>query len=346
MTDVDLTRLRDVVHQSTNHTTDDVDVALPGTKLWTYDDFANLEPPAWRIDSVLPDNALSLIFGKQSTYKSFVALAWCLHIASGSPWLGHPVIQGHVIYIAAEGGFGLFKRIRAWEADNPTADFKPRFRAIPHRVDLRSPADLGDLTLALREQLDDQPALIVVDTWSRNTPGANENSAEDTSAAVARLDEIRETFNTGVVVVHHSGHENNRERGSSALAAAADCRWETDGKPNQSTILLRNHKQKDWADTDPIPLRADLVGTGDDASLVIRHNITDPCDRHKLVVDALDGADAVTQVKLESRVPGRGVNVRDLAHETADCPHCPVRTWRGARNAVMYGRSDQGAVPW
>jgi len=317
----------------------------PSVTLFTIDELAGLKPPAWQIDGVLPDRCLSVIFGRQSTYKSFVALDWCLSIAAGVAWHGRAARPGTVVYIAAEGGPGLLRRIRAWQAVHPDADPAPRFRAIPHAVDLRSAGSVNALRDALRQQLTDPPALIVIDTWSRNTPGANENSAEDTSAAVGKLDEIRADHGAGVLVVHHSGLETGRERGSTALAGAVDCRWETDGRPNALTVVLRCHKQKDWSVSEPIPLRRHVVGDGPHASLILRLDEIDPCAEHKRVVGALDQAGAISQTQLETLVAGKAAAVRALAKATAECSHCPVESWPGARGATIYSRSDQQEAP-
>jgi hypothetical protein len=76
----------------------------------------SLPPQQWLIYKVLPDCGLALLFGPPGEGKSFVALDWALCVATGEKWLGkHAVQQGHVLYIAAEGGGGMKKRVAAWE---------------------------------------------------------------------------------------------------------------------------------------------------------------------------------------------------------------------------------------
>ena len=50
--------------------------------------------------------------------KSFVALSFALCVAAGREWLGHKVKQGRVVYVAAEGGRGMHKRVRAWRKEH------------------------------------------------------------------------------------------------------------------------------------------------------------------------------------------------------------------------------------
>src|ERR1700674_809342 len=76
----------------------------------------SIEPPEWLIDGVMPLMGLTALYGQPGGGKSFIALDMALAIASGRPWQGHPVKRGYVVYISAEGGSGLSKRVGAWLA--------------------------------------------------------------------------------------------------------------------------------------------------------------------------------------------------------------------------------------
>ena len=67
--------------------------------------------------------------------------------------------------------------------------------------------------------------MIVVDTLQRNFGAGNENSTEDMSAFIERIDDLRDTYSTCICIVHHTGHgTSNRARGSSVIQASVD--WE------------------------------------------------------------------------------------------------------------------------
>ena len=67
--------------------------------------------------------------------------------------------------------------------------------------------------------------MIIIDTLARNFGAGNENSTEDMNAFVERVDDLKNTFNSCICLVHHTGHgSSNRARGSSVLPAAVD--WE------------------------------------------------------------------------------------------------------------------------
>ena len=73
-----------------------------------------LPPPEWLIDGVMPKQALGMLFGPSGHGKSFLALDMALSVATGREWFSHRSAQGQVIYVVAEGGRGMVKRVKAW----------------------------------------------------------------------------------------------------------------------------------------------------------------------------------------------------------------------------------------
>lgn len=175
----------------------------------------------WLIKGAVPDDSLGMIFGASGTFKSFVALDQALHIAHGMQWMGRKTRQGAVVYVAAEGGAGIYRRVAAWHQR--------------HGLDLAAnffvcvtPLILSDETYMahLAEQiaaLSERPALVVIDTLSQTFAG-DENSATDISSYLRLANaHIRAKFSCCVEIIHHSGHAaTERPRGSSAITANVD----------------------------------------------------------------------------------------------------------------------------
>jgi len=67
------------------------------------------------IKGLIPECSLGSLYGPSGSYKSFLALDWACHVATGKDWDGHKVKQGAVLYVAGEGGFGVTQRVRTWE---------------------------------------------------------------------------------------------------------------------------------------------------------------------------------------------------------------------------------------
>ena len=68
------------------------------------------------IDDWLEPVGLGWIIGKSGSGKTLLAFDMGMHIASGLPWYGREVKQGHVYYFALEGGKkGLSKELRQYK---------------------------------------------------------------------------------------------------------------------------------------------------------------------------------------------------------------------------------------
>jgi hypothetical protein len=209
--------------------------------LLTIDDLANrpgLEPV---IKGVLFRNTLALLVGPSGLGKSFLALSWALSIAAGRDWFGRKVRKGRALYIAAEGDDGMHKRVLAWlhgwTGKVPTNGFL----VWPHAVNLADEMEVDGLVSTIAER---QVDFIVIDTLNRSMGGLEENSATSMSVIIASLDRLREA-NPGacVLVVHHTGHSNERARGSSALHAAMHSVLVVSG--DSSSFKLEATKEKD-----------------------------------------------------------------------------------------------------
>src|SRR5690625_6900970 len=77
----------------------------------------------WVITDMVPAGGVVSLVGGSGVGKSFVAVDMACAIASGSEWLGYSVEQaGSVVYVAAEGGGGIDKRVLAWAQQHSMDD--------------------------------------------------------------------------------------------------------------------------------------------------------------------------------------------------------------------------------
>lgn len=189
----------------------------------------NLQPIQWLIEDYIETDSLSLIYGAPGGGKSFVTVGMACCIATGTPWHGHPVKQGSVFYIAGEGHNGLARRFAAW-SKNAGVSLKgaPLFksRRAVSIFNEASAKELHDEITVMVEQTGVVPSLVVIDTVARNFGDGDENSTSDMGKFVEHLDTwVRHPFGCNVNLVHHSGHNMDRARGSSALKAALDAEY-------------------------------------------------------------------------------------------------------------------------
>ena len=210
----------------------------------------------------LSSSGLSMLFGPSNAGKTFVALDMAMHVAAGEPWRDCKVCQGTVLYIAAEGGSGVLNRLSALKAENPHMADAP-LTLLPIGVDLHSDCDAKVITALLADL---KPVLVVVDTLARSIGAGDENTAKDTAMFVKNCDYIREATGAHVMIIHHTGKDEDRgARGSSALRAAVDTEILV-----SSSHTISSQKQRDMVIADKLhfTLRTVALGVDEDGDPV------------------------------------------------------------------------------
>lgn len=182
-------------------------------------------PVDWFIKTVLPRADLGVLFGASGSGKTFVALDMAMAIARGVPWRGHRVKRARVLYVGAEGGGGLGKRIKAYCRKHSVkledVDLSVMYAA-PNFMDREDIADVQRAIVAAGGF-----DLIIIDTFAQVTPGANENAAEDMGRALANARALCEASGAMILLVHHAGKDASKgSRGWSGIKAAADFQHE------------------------------------------------------------------------------------------------------------------------
>lgn len=216
---------------------------IPDIQLLDRDALDSLQPPQWLITNRLPEHGLSVVYGPPGAYKTFYALDMALSICTGRPYQGMQVQQGHVVYLAAEGAFGIKPRVRAWEQYNNVR--AERLYIVQAPIQLNQAAHV-DAFLEVIGQAIDTPKLIVIDTLARCLVGADENSALDMGEVVHYTDQIRDHIQGHVMLVHHSGKSGEYERGSTALRGAVDTMIRMQKEPDAHAVKIACVKQKDF----------------------------------------------------------------------------------------------------
>lgn len=174
----------------------------------------------WAVKHLVPERGLGFIFGASGTFKSFIALDYALHRAYGMRWMGRKTRQAVPVYLAAEGGAGLVRRIKAWHMDRHMLWQDCQMRVVTVPLTLRTQS--GALRVAI-EETGVEPGDLVIDTMSQTFSG-NENSNDEVAEFLRVLGtDLRDGLGCTVAVVHHTGHiATERPRGASAIIANVD----------------------------------------------------------------------------------------------------------------------------
>lgn len=232
----------------------------------------------WLVKHVIPADALGILFGGSGTFKSFIAIDLAMHVAHGRKWLGKKTQQGAVVYVAAEGGSGLWPRIVAWHRANRLQWANLPIRVVPVAVDLLT--DAARVMEAV-EATGIKPSLVVIDTLSQTFSG-EENSAMEVSQYLREIGTwLRNTWQASVVVVHHTGHAaTERPRGSSAIRANTDFMFGVFRDEEEMLATFECVKQKDGELGDDISFSVKVIELdhdedGDPITSLVATSVTD-----------------------------------------------------------------------
>lgn len=217
---------------------------------------ADLEPASPLVGHHLAQGAFAGIYGPSGSGKTFIGLDLALCVGTGHRWHGFDVVQGPVAYILAEGAGGIAQRVAAWkEVHSWTVPANLRFLLEPVRF--LNPSHVAAL-LSDIATWDQPPVLIEVDTLAHSLTPGDENATRDMNQFIAAVNLVRRTTGAAVVVVHHTGWEPKRERGSTAFRGAVDTMIKVVN--GDGVITLSCEKQRDTAPFATMRFRLRAVG--------------------------------------------------------------------------------------
>lgn len=219
----------------------------------------------WLIKGIIPAREAVLIYGAPQTGKSFETQNLAMHIARGLDFQGRRTKKAGVVYCAFEGGKGFRARQIAYAIHNQIgAEDDVDMVVLTRRADLfGDDTDINALIEEIRHwagTFSTELGLVILDTFSAATPGADENAGKDVSRVKARVMRIVHELNTAVIVVHHKPAGGGRPRGHGSLTGdfetTIDIDWVT-----QSGIRadVPRGPQNAVRDDDKRPLRAATV---------------------------------------------------------------------------------------
>ncbi len=203
----------------------------------------------WLVKNMIPASSVGLIYGRSQSFKTFFLVDKCCRVATGLDYSGNPTKQGLVYLVAAEGGAGIAKRIRAWEVINKRV-VGNNLIVVPHTVFPTSAHQREALIADIRAECEKQNqciSLVVFDTMSQCANGASENDAGEVSKYLNQCRNIATLVNCTVINVHHTKKDSDDFRGSSTIEGNLDfmiaVKRNTSSKENLTTVRL--HKMKE-----------------------------------------------------------------------------------------------------
>lgn len=187
--------------------------------IYADEEIENVPLPDPLIEGVVDMNSCAAIYGRAGVGKSAVMQGMALCVATGQDWYGHPVLQGDVLYVVAEGQFGMGVRQLAWKKYTETTTVS----GISYMTVAPNLMQTEDRLAIMRVVAERQPVFTILDTLARHVPGGDENTGPVMSLVVETLEGIKRASGGCASVVHHTGWgDGARLRGHSSLEGGID----------------------------------------------------------------------------------------------------------------------------
>jgi hypothetical protein len=257
----------------------------------------------WLVRNYLEMDALSMVYGPSGSGKSFVVVDIACAVATGTGWNGLQVKQGAVFYIAGEGHNGLARRFAAWEKKTGISlEGAPLYKS-DRAISLLDPYAADAVREEIERMINETgviPVLVIIDTLARNFGQGDENKQADANKFIEHLDTyIRRPHGCNAMIVHHSGHEMDRARGSSVFKAAMDQEFWIKGQHGMIEMQVTKMKDAEMPAAKRFKIKQVGLGVRDEADVEITGAYIevdgDPLDfevakNGKVVVKAIDVA--------------------------------------------------------
>lgn len=237
-------------------------------------DYAGFATSSWLIKNFLTEQSFCVIYGESGSGKSFEVLDIGMSIARGVDWRGRKTQRKTVVYLVAEGAYGMRTRLLAYAQHHQIELKDVDFYIIDAVPNLLMRDDAVELAKSICQL--DNVGLVIVDTVAQTTVGGNENSGEDVGKFISNCQGIMKATGASVMAVHHKGKDPTKgARGWSGLRAAVDTELEVERLSTGRVLRIR--KQKEGQDFEEFGFDLDVVTVGFDedgdavTSCVVRH---------------------------------------------------------------------------
>jgi hypothetical protein len=208
------------------------------------------------VPELLFTTGITTITAPSGEGKTTLALSIALTVATGGTWAGRPVKRRAIVWIIGEDPEDLQAMYEAWMQEHPGCGV-PEGWFLDEPVNFSSELKTDELIAALKDK---PPMLIVLDALVEMIGDLDEDRAKDIQRVYANIWRLVRATNSVVLVLHHTGWDKTRERGSSALRPANDILGHvTQFDAVKGEIRLKHNKRRGGAKLDDFAFEVKLV---------------------------------------------------------------------------------------
>jgi len=205
----------------------------------TFDINKNLK--TFMVGGMIGRNEISVFYGAPESGKSTVVIDLACCIATGKKYHGREVMQGPVLYVAAERAHTVRRRVIAWAQKYNDSNQNFPFALVDMDIDLRERKVHTKALIEAAERIFQETGKHVVwvifDTLSRVLFGGDENSSKDMGRLVVNIAHLFRESGAHISLVHHSPLESLRLRGWGGINGAMDTTVRVEKTPDKVIIV-------------------------------------------------------------------------------------------------------------
>ena len=211
--------------------------------------FKNRPKKEWAVHEIVFDRGTSLFAGPGGSGKSAFVLDMYLSRVCNQPFLGRAVKPAFLIWVAAESLDELYPRAQGWLKSHGISEDEPlNMLILDQRMPLNDVEETGKFIVSVKEQLaeinvssETHSIVIVFDTYSKCTPGADENNTKEVKIIVELIDLVCNEISVHATIICHT-NADGIIKGNKALRDGVDTVWMV--SKNNDTICLTPDKMR------------------------------------------------------------------------------------------------------
>lgn len=292
-------------------------------------------------------------YGQANVGKSFLAIELGRCVAMGAPFAGRATERGAVLYFGLEAPQGLRRRFavirkhKTGGAEIPMSLFSGSINILEGEADV---ALIVEEIEAAEKKYGIPVKLIILDTLTKATLGAQLNDDRDMSVALKRAETIKDATGVCVGVVHHAGKDLSKGmKGSTAIRESVDTALSIEadkrkpGAPGTGKIVVNKQRDLDYAVDIPYLLDQKDFWT-DPETLEVHHScvVEFPAGSRVLEERAAnkerDYAEAVAEVLVERGLAdGQSLRWKEIKSEVSGRLSITLDTLQKWTNAQASG---------
>jgi hypothetical protein len=170
------------------------------------------------IEHLLFTTGVTTLVAESGGGKTTLAMAVAMTVATGDMWGDKRIGQRPAFWVAGEGQYDLCPMYESWMECRPGCG-QPAGGFYEEPIELANETETDKL-IKMLEGL--PPPLIITDALADMIGNGDESSARDINRVYRNIWRVVTSRGASFLIPHHSGWENERERGSTAIRAKSD----------------------------------------------------------------------------------------------------------------------------